>query len=353
MQFRPAAAQEPVRQMETRFATQFSVDYYADGNKGVRLADGQRFLVIAEGNELPQEMEEGVVLLQQPLENIYLAATAAMSLFDALDSLDAISLSGTRADGWYIDNARTAMEEGRIRFAGKYNEPDYELLLESGCSLAIESQMIGHASDVKAKLEELGIPVLVDLSSSEPHPLGRSEWIRLYGVLLDKEEPADELFQQQANMLDAIASQESSGKTAAFFYISSNGFAVVRKSGDYVSKMIELAGADYVFSDIGDPEKATSTVNIDMETFFTAARDADYIIYNSTISGEIRTLDELCRKSDLLPLFKAVQAGNVWCTGQNMYQETTSLGEMIQSFHMIFSGEADGLDEVPFLNRLK
>ena len=153
--------------------------------------------------------------------------------------------------------------------------------------------------------------------------------------------------------LTSVQNRERLGKTAAFFYISSSGLVVVRKTGDYVSKMIELAGADYVFNDIGDPEKSTSTVTIEMETFFSKAKDADYIIYNSTIAGEIRTIDELLAKSELLSAFKAVQNGNVWCTGQNMYQETTSLGEMIRSFHMIFSGEADGMDELPFLYRLK
>lgn len=35
--------------------------------------------------------------------------------------------------------------------------------------------------------------------------------------------------------------QDGTGKTVAFFYII-NGYVNVRKSGDYVAKMIELAG---------------------------------------------------------------------------------------------------------------
>ena len=82
-------------------------------------------------------------------------------------------------------------------------------------------------------------------------------------------------------------------------------------------------------------------------------KDADYIIYNSTIGGEIRTIDELLAKNELLAEFKAVQNGNVWCTSENMYQETTQLGQMIQSFQKVFSGEADELDELPYLYRLQ
>ena len=349
----PAPLTDPVRSLETDYATHFTVDYYEDGSKLLETSAGQKFLLIPENGEIPADLPKDIVPLRQPVSNIYLAATAAMCLFDALDGLDAIRLSGTKEDGWYIENAKQAMREGRIIYAGKYSEPDYELLLENHCSLAVESQMIGHASSVKDKLEELGIPVLIDMSSSEPHPLGRTEWIRFYGALLDEEEKADALFSEQTGYLKNVMDAGNTGKTAAFFHISSSGLVVVRKSGDYVSKMIELAGGKYVFDNIGDPEKSTSTVTIEMETFFAGAKDADVIIYNSTIAGEIGSISELLTKNSLLAEFTAVKNGNVWCTAQNMYQDTTQLGQMIRSLHRIFSGEADELDEVPYFFRLK
>ena len=344
---------EPERSMELQFATQFSVDYYQDGYKLISLADGTRFLVIPEGSECPKGIAKDIVPLYQPVENIYLAATASMCLFDALDCMDVIRLSGTKEDGWHIENARLAMQEGRILYAGKYSEPDYEMMLDHRCPLAIESLMIGHASEVKDKLEELGIAVFIDQSSMEPHPLGRTEWIKLYGALLNKEETAEALFEEQVKYLNEAAGTEGFGKTVAFFHISSSGYVVARKSGDYVTKMLELAGGNYVFDNLGDPETRTSTVTIEMEKFFATAKDADYIIYNSTIGGEIKTIDELLAKNELLAEFKAVQNGNVWCTSENMYQETTQLGQIIQSFQKVFSGEADELDELPYLYRLQ
>ncbi len=343
----------PERSMELQFATQFQVDYYAGGYKLITLGDGSRFLTVPEGCQVPNAAPKDAVPLYQPLGNIYLAATSAMCLFDALNRLDAISLSGSRAESWYIDNARKAMEDGKILYAGKYSEPDYEMLLSHHCPLAVESMMIGHASDVKQKLGELGIAVLTDQSSMEEHPLGRTEWIKLYAALLNEEDRAQELFQEQVAYLNEALKAENSGKTVAFFHISSSGYVVARKSGDYVTKMLELAGGQYVFKDLGDAQTRTSTVNLEMEQFFASAKDADYIIYNSTIGGEIHSMEELLEKSPLLAQFRAVQNGNVWCTGKNMYQETTQLGQMIQSFQKIFSGEADNLTELPFLYRLR
>lgn len=344
---------EPVSSMNVQFAHEFSVDYYEGGYKLITLGDGTRYLTIPEGTEVPKGIARDIVPLQQPIDNIYLAATAAMCLFDSLDRLDAIRLSGTQADGWYIDNAQKAMENGEILYAGKYSEPDYERILSSGCSLAVESTMIGHASEVKEKLNELGIPVLIDQASHETHPLGRSEWIKLYGALLNEEEKAEEMFSRQVSFLEEVASENNTGKTVAFFHISSSGYVVARKSGDYVSKMIELAGGQYVFDDLGDPEKTNSTVTVEMETFYATAKDADFIIYNSAITGEVETLEQLLKINPLLADFKAVQNGNVWCTAQNMYQETMQLGQMTREMHLVFTAaDADEL-HLDYLYKLK
>ena len=186
--------------------------------------------------------------------------------------------------------------------------------------------MIYHTPEVKEKLEQFGIPVLVERSSYESHPLGRTEWLKLYAVLLDKEEEADRLFKEQADKLKKIENSENTGKTAAFFYINSVGAANVRKSNDYVAKMIDLAGGKYIFDNLGENDNALSTMNMQMEEFYATAKDADYIIYNSTIDGELETIDQLLAKSSLLGDFKAVKEGNVWCTGQNLFQETMESG---------------------------
>ena len=141
------------------------------------------------------------------------------------------------------------------------------------------------------------------------------------------------------------ADEKDIGKTVAFFYITSNGAVSVRKSGDYVSKMIALAGGEYVLKNLeGEEENALSTMNIQMEAFYAGAKDADYLIYNSTIDGEMDNLDELLKKSRLLGDFKAVRNGNVWCTKKSMFQESTGIANMIVDLHRILTEEKpDGL----------
>ena len=338
--------------LELQYADQFSVDYYEGGYALITIEGDGQFLLVPEGKDAPEGLDKDIAVIHKPVQNIYLVATSAMDLFCALDGLDSISLSGTDADGGYIDEAKKALEDGSILFAGKYSAPDYELILSKNCGLAIESTMISHSPEVKEKLESFGIPVLVEHSSYESHPLGRTEWLKLYGVLLGKEDMADELFQEQVEKLKSVEDSDNTGKTVAFFYINSIGAANVRKSNDYVSKMIELAGGKYIFDDLGD-ENALSTMNMQMEEFYAGAKDADYIIYNSTIDGELSSVDQLLSKSALLGDFKAVKDGNVWCTSQNLFQETMELGTMIEDIHTMLTSDDPDLDTLTYMHKLK
>ncbi|WP_440320666.1 ABC transporter substrate-binding protein [Laedolimicola sp.] len=332
------------------YAQKFTIDNYEGGYSLITITDGGRFLVVPEDKEAPEDLAKDITVLQQPIQNIYLVASAVMDMFVSLDALDSIRFSGTKADGWYIDAAKAAMENGDILYAGKYSAPDYEQILAENCGLAIENTMISHTPEVQEQLDKFGIPVLIDHSSYEPNPLGRTEWVKLYGLLTGHEEEAEAAFASEADAFKAISGEEATGKTVAFFYITSNGEANVRKSADYLPKMIELAGGTYIFQDLGDAEDATSTLSMTMEEFYAGAKDADYIIYNSTIEGQLSSVDELLAKSPLLGKFRAVQEGHVYCTMKNLYQSTMELGTITSDIHRMLVGDDGDLTYLYKLN---
>lgn len=118
-----------------------------------------------------------------------------------------------------------------------------------------------------------------------------------FGALLDQEEKADQLFEKQKEALKRVEAEESTGKTVAFFYITSNGLVQVRQSTDYIPKMIELAGGKYVFENLGDPDSRRSTVNLQLEDFYDGAQDADFLVYNTTIDRQVQTLEDLLKSA--------------------------------------------------------
>lgn len=330
---------EVVGSMELKYAGQFSVDYLSDGTALAEIADGRRYLIIPEGAAVQEQIPEDITVIKQP-ENIYLASSSAMDLFDCLGGLDDILATSTPESGWKLPDIAQAMADEDILYAGKYSSPDIELLMSEGCDAAIENTMIYHSPKIIEQIEKCGIPVLIERSSYESHPLGRLEWIRLYGLILGRSDEAERIFSEKCALLDDVVSRESTGSTAAFFYISSNGYAVVRKPGDYISRMIGLAGGEYILDadSLKVDENALSTANIQFEAFYAMAKDADYLIYNGTIDGGVDSLAQLSAKNPLLSDFRAFQTGNVWCTNANVFQQTSAAAEMTEELHRIFTG---------------
>lgn len=319
------------------YAECYDVYYYENDYQLIDVHDSAQYLLVPEGAEAPEGLDDSIIVLQKPLDKIYLAASSTMALFRALDSMDNIKMSGIDASGWYIEEAKQAMEDGKIQFAGKYSEPDYEMLVDQDCDVAIESTMILHTPKVQEMIEDLDIPVFIDRSSYETHPLARTEWIKLYGAMLDKEEEAYSFFDEQAKVIGDLKDFKNTEKTVAFFFVSTDGSIVVRRTKDYIPSMIELAGGRYIFQDLDSVETTSASVSMSMEEFYAAAADADYLVYNATIDNPIQSVDELVAKNELFEDFKAVQEGNVWCVGKYMYQATDIVGQLITDFHLMLT----------------
>lgn len=337
--------------MDLTYATEFDVYDYKDGYKLLDVHEDRQYLVVPEGKEALEGLSEDIVVLQQPLDHIYMAATAIMSLLDAVDAIDQVKFSGLNASGWYVEDAKKAMESGDMIYAGKYSEPDYETLVNGECDLAVESTMILHTPKVQEMIEDLDIPVFVDYSSYESHPLGRTEWIKLYGAMLNKEDAADSFFEKQAQVIEKLKGFENTEKTVAYFYVNTDGSIVVRKSEDYIPSMIEIAGGRYAFKNLKNVDSNAPSVKLTMEEFYATAVDADYLIYNGTIDGQVKSISDLEAKSNLFSEFKAVKEGNVWYTGKNLYQATDTVGELIMDMHLMLT---DGdPKEMTFLEKMK
>mgnify|MGYP004655080975 FL=1 len=134
--------------MELAYAENFGVDYYEGGYEMLRTVDGTQILLVPEGEQTPTGLESGTIVLERPVSDLYLVSSGVMDMFRELDALSTIRFSAQKEENWYIEEAREAMAQGTIRYAGKYNRPDYEQIISEGCSLAIENRMILHAPEV-------------------------------------------------------------------------------------------------------------------------------------------------------------------------------------------------------------
>ena len=339
--------------LDLAWATGFTVDLYEGDRALACIADGTRYLFVPAG-DTPQGIADDITVLERPLSNIYLASSSTLCLFAALDAVNCVSHVSVTQETCTVEAFTQAIASGDIVYGGKYSAPDYEAFLNGGCRLAVENTMIYHTPEVREKLMQLGVPVIVEQSSLESAPLGRLEWIMLWGAMLDKVSAAQEVLDRQAQLIadvEARVAAQPLDCTVAFFYINANGAAVVRKPGDYVAKMIAMAGGTYAFAQLaGADENRSSSTTLEMEAFYAQAKDADVIIYNSTVAGRLKGLDELVALNPLLADFKAVKNRRAWCCEQNVYQQMTATGEVVADLHEAIA-DTDR-DELTFFFRL-
>lgn len=323
---------------EIVYAEGFQIDYYEKNSALVQIKD-QKYFFVPEDADLKPNGADGITVIRRP-NNIYLTAPAAMAMIHDIGAMQKIGYTGTKKDSWALDYAAEAMNNKEIAYGGKYSSPDYERLVKEKCDLVVFSSMITHAPEVGEKFDELGIPIFIDYSSYEPHPLGRTEWIKIYGAMFDRRKEAAEVFQKQRDLVETLIANRPKEfkKTVAFFSISPSGKITARRYDDYVSGMIGIAGGKYAYHDVTNVTFSALSIVMEPEIFFDATAEADIIIYNATINGSYESLADMVNTNPILQDLPAVKNKQVWMTTKSFFQSTTSHGSMIQELSEIIDG---------------
>ena len=325
--------------LKPEYAQGYEAFYYEGGYTLIDVFDDSRYLLIPEDGTVPSDLPDDIICLKKPFDRIYMAATAVYSYFHALDAMQKITLTSSQKGSIYLPEVDKGLTDGTMKFAGKYSTPDYETLIGGECDLAIETTGIYHVPEIKEMIEELQIPVWVDRSSYESHPLGRVEWILLYGLLTDRFEEAERYFAEQKEKLETIvSSSEQTGKKVLIFYMSADGMPIIRQPDDYLVKMIELAGGEYTFAGYTLASDSVAA-RISMEEFYSVAKDADILLYNASMENPLTSADDLIKMNGLFADFKAVQDGMVWTTDEYLFQRAADCCELTKDISLILKGE--------------
>ena len=336
--------------MQLDYAKNFSIDFYKGGYRMITAGTGGfKYLVVPENMSVPQDLDENVKVLQQPINSVYIASSGMASLISAIGALDRVKLVATEQNEWYIDDIAQAMANGEIAYSGNYKEPDYELMTANGIQLHVDTTMIDGYPEVLEKFEELGIPSLVEDSSRESHPLGRVEWVKIFGVLFGLEDEAEQYFEEQKELVAAASTNSQRDVTVAIGYILSNGKCYARNGGDYLAQMIELAGGTYNLADM-NPDKSGNS-NMTFEEWYAINKDADYLFYLNYLPI-FSTIEEMIEYNPLFADFKCVQNGNVWITSEDFIQSTAAVASIISDMSEIISS-GDGNVTTDHLIKLK
>jgi iron complex transport system substrate-binding protein len=320
---------------QLEYATEFKMTHYKGGyiKFTVSSASDKEFLIVPKGKSVPAGLDSKVVVLQQPLARMCINSTGLVSLVDAIGGLDRVTAVGYDVGSWYLDNVIASMKAGKIKYSGKYSAPDFEMLTKEGIQLEIDTTMLDGYPDVMAKYDELKIPYFRETSSREGNPMGRVEWVKLFGALAGLEDEANAYFNKEAAKVNAVTSSEKTNKTVAMFYMSTGSDKVyARNGGDYMAAMIKMAGGSYIMSDV-NPDK-TSTTATTFEDVYSRCAKADYLFYVN-FALKFDSVAEMVKYNPLFADFKAVKEGRVYVTSPDFTQSTAEIADIIADMNTI------------------
>ena len=358
---------------ENTFAELFSIEHLKDENEKayskIEVFDKEKkldtsWLLLPEGVDKVSGAPAGVnIMTFRDRQNIMVSSASTMALINAMDALSKVPMT-TADTTWRIQEIKDAIDKGTVKEVGKYSKPDYEQIISIGAekhvTFAVFSTMLDSVPDVYDQLTKTcNLRIMRDQSSYESHPLGRTEWIKIYGEIFDMRDKSDAVFNGQVEILNETTSKinvpEAERKTVLIFYTTSTKDTFyVRNAADYVTELVNLGGGKQV-AEIG-PGKSGNT-KMPQEWFIQECSQADYVLYNWT-SGASGVKDESlqglidARLGDWFKDFKAYKEGNVWRTSNDFYQKMDKMGEMVADIYKMLYGE-NVSDTLTYVNRLK
>lgn len=208
----------------------------------------QTYLLVDKTKEIPANCPDGVVV-RVPLEKSAVFTTVHCSLIEELGAVN--SISGI-CELEYITNPNIILltQSGKIVDFGSSMSPDIEKIITVSPDAILLSPF--NNSGGHGGLDKLGIPIVECADYMESDPLGRAEWIKLYGMLFGKESEADSIFSKVTETYTQIekeAQQEIGSHPSLLYGLDNGGSWFIPGGKSYMAKMFASAGANYIFGE--------------------------------------------------------------------------------------------------------
>ncbi|MFK5959153.1 MAG: ABC transporter substrate-binding protein [Lutibacter sp.] len=242
--------------------------------------------------------------IKTPINSIVVTSTTHIPMLELLSAENKlVGFPNTN----YISSKKTRklISKGFIKELGNEENINTELLLDLNPNLVVGFS-INSNNKMFAIIEKLGIPVLLNGDWLEETPLGRAEWIKFFGVLFNKEQLADSIFNEiEKNYLEAkdIALKSKNKPTV----ISGGLFKDIWNlpaGGSFEASFLKDANTNYLWRN----STGKGSLSLNIENVFDKGKDAEIWISPSFY----KNLEQLKKANDIYPKFTAFKNNNIY-----------------------------------------
>ncbi|KQS30926.1 ABC transporter substrate-binding protein [Dyadobacter sp. Leaf189] len=333
-------------ELQVKYAKGFRISYHKTfkvvqiASPFEKAADTITYLLVPRGSKRPKVYPEAQVI-EIPVRSLVAMSSMHIGLAGFLEAEDVLVGLGNVQ---YVSSPRVIerIKAGRIVEVGKDQALNEEKLITMHPDLIMATGSPVSKMNHYAALQAAGIPVLINSEWVETTPLGRAEWVKLMGALLNKEAEVNARFaivEKEYNRLAAMG-RNAAVKPSVVTGMSSRDAWFVPNGNSYVCQFLQDAGATYHWSGT----RATGSLPLSFEAVYPIALQADYWL-NVSI-GNITKKEQILGKDTRYADFKAFKSGQIFNynkrtneQGANDYWESGAvnpheiLADLIQILH--------------------
>lgn len=276
--------------------------------------------------------------IKVPLESIVVTSTTNIPFLEMLEVENKL-VGFPHTDYISSEKTRALIDKGAVKNVGQNEKLNIEQLIELSPDLIVTFG-VDNNNAMLDNLKKSGLNVLIQADWMEQSPLGKAEWIKLYGALFGKEEQAKELFYKIVLSYDQ-AKKLVAGKPATSSVLYGSMYEdiwYVAKGNSWVAQFMKDAQANYLWADL----KGTGSEGLSFEKVLVKAKTANFWI----AAGSFKSLDEFGKSNPHYTEFDAFKSKNVYtfegksgATGGTVYYELAPsrpdlvLKDYIKIFH--------------------
>lgn len=217
-----------------------------------------------------KDIPSDYTVIETPIRSVICMTSLQLSNFIKLGELNTVvGITSTRH--LFNKEMNERLKTGKTHKIGIEGNFDNEVIMSVNPDLILISPFKRGGYDA---LTEVGIPLMPHLGYKEMTPLGQAEWIKFVGLLLGKEDKANEQFAAIRKRYNELKELTDDVKKRPIVFSGElrggNWYAVGGKS--FLAQLFKDAGADYFLKD----DERSGGVTLDFETVYSQAADADY-----------------------------------------------------------------------------
>ncbi len=299
---------------------------------------------------------DDVTVVRTPVDRVVCMSVTHVAMLDAIDKGSAIiGVSGGKMV--YNRDLRERIERGEVREVGYEESLNRELIASMDADLLIAYGIGGESAGYFARLSEMGVNILYNAEYLERSPLGKAEWIKLFGALTGEREKSDSIFtevrEEYYRNMRLYRNEVVSDIPSVLLGLPWRDTWYVSPGNSFISNIIDDAGGNYLWRD----RESGYSMPMGIESVYMRALEADYWIN----PGAAESLREIALSDERLTTLDVYKRGEVYNNtkrvregGANDYWETGSVrpGLLLRDIALIISGRGEEAD-LYFYKRLE